>query len=82
MNIALEEIFLSCMSEASISAQTKHDEENEWTLHLLNVRFLFLGFAFNDSPVGLAAYLLEKISTATNIANKDKPGEVHVMYII
>ena len=44
--------------------------------------FSFIGFAFNDSPVGLAAYLLEKISTGTNIANKDKPGEVHVMCIV
>ena len=40
MNIALKKIFLSCMSEALISAQPKHDEGNEWILHLLNVLFL------------------------------------------
>ncbi|XP_035680094.1 epoxide hydrolase 1-like [Branchiostoma floridae] len=30
-----------------------------------------IGFALNDSPVGLAAYILEKFSTWTNPANKD-----------
>ncbi|XP_066269595.1 epoxide hydrolase 1-like [Branchiostoma lanceolatum] len=30
-----------------------------------------VGFALNDSPVGLAAYILEKFSTWTNPANRD-----------
>ncbi|KAI8505997.1 epoxide hydrolase [Branchiostoma belcheri] len=30
-----------------------------------------VGFALNDSPVGLAAYILEKFSTWTNPANKE-----------
>ena len=32
-----------------------------------------LGFALNDSPVGLAAYILEKFSTWTDIRNINKP---------
>lgn len=34
---------------------------------------LFLGVALNDSPAGLAAYILEKFSTWTNSNNKHLP---------
>ena len=34
---------------------------------------MFLGIALSDSPIGLAAYILEKFSFWTNFDNLDKP---------
>ncbi|CAH0547781.1 unnamed protein product [Brassicogethes aeneus] len=38
--------------------------------HLQSTKPDSLGFGLNDSPVGLAAYILEKYSTLTNFTNK------------
>ncbi|XP_035659498.1 epoxide hydrolase 1-like [Branchiostoma floridae] len=40
-------------------------------MHLQATKPDTVGFALNDSPVGLAAYILEKFSTWTNPANRD-----------
>ncbi len=32
---------------------------------------LFSGMALNDSPMGLAGYILEKFSTATDLDNRE-----------
>ena len=42
-------------------------------LHIQSTKPDTLGIALNDSPVGLAAYILEKFSTGANTDNVNKP---------
>ncbi len=38
----------------------------------LGFESFYLGMGLNDSPIGLAGYILEKFSTCADINNRDK----------
>jgi len=42
-------------------------------IKLQKIGMLFLGTALGDSPAGLAAYILEKFSTGTNMSHRSLP---------
>ena len=46
----------------------------------ISTTITFAGFGLNDSPIALAAYILEKFSTWTNKNYKDMPGNALYFY--